>query len=123
MALVTAKYVLSYPQVHRATWHQARLLLDLRVLPCHDRSNGWIHDGAMLDQLSILKAVVGNAVCSVKLLVEIVIAQFKADELKDQQADRQSRSESKNVDRRECFVLQDIPKGDEDVASKHNNLE
>ena len=54
----------------------------------------------MLNQFSILKPVVSDAVSTIQLFIEGIVAQLKADKLKDQKARREADSQTEYVDGR-----------------------
>src|SRR4051812_19354195 len=85
ITVITSEIFVSNNNVHFSSRHQSRLFFNLRKFLGHYRANSRIHDCAMLYKFSILKPVVCNTICAIKLCVEFIITELKAYELKNEQ--------------------------------------
>jgi len=88
----------------------------------HGFADSRVGDGAMLDQLSVLIAVVGYAVQISGIFIEPVKTQFKAHVLQYQQAGGHADRESGDIDERKGFILHQVAPGSFKIVLKHDPL-
>lgn len=84
--------------IHSTTWHQTGIFFDLGIVPGHRWPNGGIHNGAVLNQLPVLKPVIGDSVGPMEFFIELIIAELKTDEFEDKDAGSKSDAEPKHID-------------------------
>src|SRR5687768_14025718 len=99
--------------------HQSCIRFNFRKILCHSWANGWICNGTVLNQFSILIAVVSYPVDAFIFFMKLVITQLEHNKLKNEQTSSQSDAQSKNIDKREHFVLNNIPKRNNQVIAYH----
>ena len=83
--------------IQRATGHQSCIYFNFWKILRHGGSYRWIHDSTVLDQPAVLEPVVRHAICTFEFIMEGVIAKFKRNELKNQQAGSEPNAEPENV--------------------------
>ena len=105
IALLIGWMILALMWKSRAARAQAE---KVRIMEVIKRANGGIHNRSMLDQFSVLEPVVRNPISPFEFGIKLIKAQLENYELKNEQACCQPNGQSKNIDSRECFILENI---------------
>src|SRR6185295_906258 len=116
--IATKHFVFDF-DIDVAARHHAGIRFNLGEVPGHHRTDGGIHDGTVLDELAILKTIVGNTIGTVYFFVELVVTQFIAYKLEDEQTRGQTGSQSEDVDGRKYPVFQQVAHRDGEVTFQH----
>jgi len=101
-------------------WQYPGVVDHLRKIMLHGLADTGIGDGPMLDQLAILIPVVVDPVKIAELGIELIIAQFEVDILKDQQAGGHAYRQTDDIDKGKDLVLADVPPGGGKIALEHS---
>src|SRR6266705_1837427 len=105
MTIITAEVFVIELYVQIATGHQTGVFFYIRKILGHGWPDSGIHNRPVLNEFTMLKAVVSDAIGTTQLLIEIVVAQLKTHKLKYEKTCCQPNGQHKNVDGRKNFVL------------------